>query len=118
MTALMPTYSYLILPSLLHLSTITVLFLRPYSLQRTTLKSGRPGAPGKSDPEAAIPEGKTEKIVEADAPQLAVAPAPGDDVEKQLGSRDDGLTAVRTHDEKTSLAGTDAGTLTNDHEKR
>lgn len=95
-----------------------MLFLRPYSLQRTTLKSGRPGAPGKSDPEAAIPEDKMEKIEQADAPQLAVAPAPGDDVEKQLGSRDDGLTAVRTHDEKTSLAGTDAGTLTNDHEKR
>ncbi|KAI0699708.1 MFS general substrate transporter [Cytidiella melzeri] len=83
---------------------ILVLFLRPYSLARLTTKGQRPNAGA----DAAAVE-KSEQIAETDASQLAVAPVPGDDEEKQAAN------AERAE----SVAGTDAGTLTNvEHEKR
>jgi hypothetical protein len=90
-----------------------VLFLRPYSLTRLTTRGQHPN-PADVEAGKNVPGEKVQEISDADASQLPVAPAPGDDEEKQA------INATKAEDNRTeSINGADAATLTNvDHEKR
>jgi hypothetical protein len=82
-----------------------VLFLRPYTLKRNTVKSERPKERDIESGEAL----KTEKIVNTEPSQLEVAPAPGDDeaaaeVSRRSVSKTDG--------------GDDAGTIAGEPEAK
>ena len=92
---------------------VLVLFLRPYSLVRLTTIGQRPN-PAGDEANAGGADEEAQNISDADASQLAVAPAPGDDEEKQA------INATKTEGSRTeSINGTDAGTLANvDREKR
>lgn len=84
-----------------------MLFLRPYSLKRTVVKGERPKA--EADIEAGEGD-KSEKIVDADASQLAAAPAPGTQ-EDAAGQARRSISKTRT-----SEANDDAGTIAGEPE--
>ncbi|GJE95150.1 MFS general substrate transporter [Phanerochaete sordida] len=91
---------WLINTPILGVGLLLVLFLRPYSLKRHVVKGERPKT---ADVEAGDVS-KSEKIVDADASQLAVAPAPGDN-EASGERRSTDKTRPSTAD------GDDAGTI-------
>jgi len=96
---------WVIMTPILGVGLILVLFVRPYTLKRATTKGQQ--RPKEADPEAGtVVAEKSEKIVEADASQLAVAPAPGDDEEKQAYATE---SSGRESIAKTDVD--DAGTL-------
>ncbi|KAI0093668.1 MFS general substrate transporter [Irpex rosettiformis] len=106
---------WLINTPILGAGLVLVLFLRPYSLQRSTVKADASVHDRNGSTEERV---DAEKIAQGDAhvPQTdGVTAAPGDDVEKQLGSPDREFKSAEEgrDDRKESLEG-DGRTLTNE----
>lgn len=85
---------------------LAVLFLRPYTLKRTVVRSERPKEQDVEAGEAT----NTEKIVENDASPLAAAPAAGND---EVATAEARRSISKT---RTSDGGDDVGTISEEPE--